>query len=268
MPFANNNGVKIYYEVEGQGPPLVLAHGAIESLYMWKKVGYVDALKNDYTLVLLDFRAHGQSDKPYEASAYGPNLYEKLIGDVLAVLDDLNIRRTHYYGFSMGARTGYQLAVNHPDRFNSFILGSFSPFELTGYWADFVKTSPEILRLYLTDVEAAVSKQEQNLGHTFSADERKSFLATFQRFDVKAQLAMSQVEYTPLTVNEVAGISKPCLIYCGDSDDMHSGARKASRFIPQSTFISLPGFDHMTAFENIDMILPHIKEFLAQVSKA
>jgi pimeloyl-ACP methyl ester carboxylesterase len=245
----------------------MLAHGAIESLDMWKRTGYVDALKNDYKLVLLDFRAHGLSDKPYESSAYGPNLYERLIGDVIAVLDALNIRRTHYYGFSMGARTGYQLAVNHPDRFNSFILGSFSPFELTGYWADFIKTAPEILRLYLTDVEAAVSKQEQNLGRTFSADERKSFLSSLEGFDVRAQLAMGQVEYTPLTVDEVAKISKPCLIYCGDCDDMHSGAKKASKLIPQSTFISLSGCDHMAAFENIDAILPHIKEFLAGASK-
>ena len=63
MPYASNNGVKIYYEVEGEGSPLVLAHGATDSLDMWKIEGYVDTLKNSYRLILLDFRVHGQSSK-------------------------------------------------------------------------------------------------------------------------------------------------------------------------------------------------------------
>ena len=104
MPFANNNGVKIYYEVEGQGPPLVLAHGISMGLNNWRRNGYTDALKKDFQLVLYDARGHGRSDKPHEPAAYGLlNMAE----DVVAVLDDLGIGQAHYFGFSMGAKVGY-----------------------------------------------------------------------------------------------------------------------------------------------------------------
>src|SRR3972149_6074541 len=92
MPYANNGGVKIYYEVEGQGPPLLLAHAWIQKVESWRSYGYVESLKNDYKLILFDARAHGKSDKPHEGSA-------------------------------MGANVGLLAAILAPSRFQSFILG-------------------------------------------------------------------------------------------------------------------------------------------------
>ena len=60
MPFANNQGVRIHYEVEGKGPPLVLQHGFSDSLQTWYELGYVDGLKSDYRLILLDARGHAR----------------------------------------------------------------------------------------------------------------------------------------------------------------------------------------------------------------
>ena len=64
MPYADNQGVRIYYEVEGQGPPLVLGHGGSYTLEMWREWGYTDGLRDEHQLILLDFRGHGRSDKP------------------------------------------------------------------------------------------------------------------------------------------------------------------------------------------------------------
>src|SRR5207237_3323115 len=66
MPYANNQGVRIHYRVEGEGLPLVLQHGYTQSLEHWYQCGYVDALKAHYRLVLVDARGHGGSDKPHE----------------------------------------------------------------------------------------------------------------------------------------------------------------------------------------------------------
>ena len=53
MPFAYNHDIKIHYEVEGQGPPLVLVHGYTRSLEDWRNFGFVPELKNDYQLILM-----------------------------------------------------------------------------------------------------------------------------------------------------------------------------------------------------------------------
>jgi pimeloyl-ACP methyl ester carboxylesterase len=127
MPYVNNRGVKIYYEVEGKGPPLVLAHGGTLGSSGWRGSGYVDALKNDYQLVMFDFRGCGRSDKPRKASAYDRKLMNN---DVLAILDNLGIEKAHYFGYSGGAITGWMLAVNHDERFHSFILGAMTPYRL------------------------------------------------------------------------------------------------------------------------------------------
>jgi len=70
MPYVDNNGIRIHYQVEGEGPPLVLQHGFTSSMRRWYLHGYVDAMKSAYQLVLVDARGHGQSDKPHDPAAY------------------------------------------------------------------------------------------------------------------------------------------------------------------------------------------------------
>ena len=81
MPYACNGSVRIHYQVEGRGPALVLQHGFTESLVDWYEAGYVDALKPDYRLVLIDARGHGASDKPHDPDAY---LLGERVADVVA----------------------------------------------------------------------------------------------------------------------------------------------------------------------------------------
>ena len=64
MPYTNNGDINIYYEVEGHGPPLVLHHGIMGSMENWREAGYVDGLRSDYQIILMDARGHGNRDKP------------------------------------------------------------------------------------------------------------------------------------------------------------------------------------------------------------
>jgi pimeloyl-ACP methyl ester carboxylesterase len=84
MPYVNNGGVRIHYQVEGEGPALVLQHGFTESVTDWYESGYVGALTPDYRLILIDARGHGASDKPHDPDAYALN---RRVSDVAAVLD-------------------------------------------------------------------------------------------------------------------------------------------------------------------------------------
>ena len=120
MAFVDNRGVRIHYEVEGEGFPLVIQHGYSDSMETWYELGYVDALKTTHRLILVDARGHGRSDKPHVTSAYSKELQA---ADIVAVLQELDIRRSDYWGYSMGGRIGFALAQYAPERFRSFILG-------------------------------------------------------------------------------------------------------------------------------------------------
>lgn len=125
MPYVNNQGVRIHYEVVGAGPPLVLHHQTFGSLESWQDFGYLNALKRDRQLILMDARGHGASDKPHDPSAYSLPLR---VGDVTAVLDDLGIGQTDYFGYSLGGWIGFGLARCAPLRLRSLILGGAHPY--------------------------------------------------------------------------------------------------------------------------------------------
>ncbi|MCJ7608517.1 alpha/beta hydrolase [Candidatus Bathyarchaeota archaeon] len=125
MPYVNNQGVKIHYEVEGHGPPLVLQHGLASSITRWRLFGYVKELSGDYGLILVDARGHGDSEKPHDPQAYSAEL---MTGDIVAVMDDLGIEKANYWGYSMGGKIGFELTRHHPSRFTSYIIGGMSPY--------------------------------------------------------------------------------------------------------------------------------------------
>ena len=89
------------------------------SLEDWRDFEFVDALKDDYQLILIDALGHGKSDKPHDSKYYGSNSAK----DVIAVLDDLKFSTIHYFGYSMGGGIGLQLVTFFPERFKSMIIG-------------------------------------------------------------------------------------------------------------------------------------------------
>src|SRR5512143_3070684 len=108
-----NAGVRIHYEVEGSGPPLVLQHGFSQSLADWRVAGYVEALRDHHQLILVDARGHGGSDKPHDSAAYTTGHHA---ADIVAVLDALGLQRADYWGYSMGGWIGFGMAKHAPER--------------------------------------------------------------------------------------------------------------------------------------------------------
>ncbi|MFC2014813.1 alpha/beta fold hydrolase [Chloroflexota bacterium] len=262
MPYASNQGVHIYYEVEGEGPPLVLAHGmgGGGDLNAWRSTGYTDALKDDFQLILFDFRGHGQSDRPHDVSAYGSDS----VDDVVAVLDSLGIAKAHYLGYSMGASAGFKQAISHADRFHSFILGGMTP----GPWPEEMvrasNISVELVKLRRTDPEAYFVQMERLLGHSLTPEEKTELLSRDDEGG-NAELTPHSDE-SALTEHDLAGISVPCLLYCGDLDPFHGGAQESVQHIPRAVFISMHGLNHISAFFCSDVVVPFCKQFLALMS--
>ena len=173
MPYANNQGIRIRYEVEGKGPPMVLHHGFGGFLEHWYDTGFVEAMKDDYQLILIDARGFGASDKPHDREAYR---LAPRVQDVVSVLDDLGVTQAHFHGYSMGAYIGWGIAQYAPERFLSLILGGGGPPKET--W-DETESGPgpmqEILR---QGVDAWLAFFEKGFGRLWQSQWKEQILAS------------------------------------------------------------------------------------------
>lgn len=176
MPYAANQGVRIHYQVEGNGAPLILQHGFTSNLERWYQYEYVDALKDDYQLILLDARGHGASDKPHDPAAYA---WDVRVSDVVAVLDHLGIEKTCFWGYSMGGVYGFSVAKYAPDHVNALIIGGAHPYA----------TSFEAFRgVDGTDRDAFLVALASLVGEQFTPEVQRLMLAN----DLQALAAAAQ----------------------------------------------------------------------------
>lgn len=120
--YADVNGVKIYYEIHGEGEPLVLLHGFTMSHDMWE--GWIEDLSKDYKLILPDLRGHGNSTNPSNEFTHKESAI-----DIYALLDILNIDKFNAMGFSSGGMTLTHMATMDTTRIQAMVLiGSTSFF--------------------------------------------------------------------------------------------------------------------------------------------
>src|SRR5262249_49552187 len=122
MPAFDSGGVAIQYEVHGEGRPIVLVHGFASSFERnWKNTGWVQFLTgHGYQVIGPDVRGHGGSAKLYTPEAYST---EQMSGDLLCLLDHLQIARTDVMGYSMGGGIVARLAMDHPERVRRIVVG-------------------------------------------------------------------------------------------------------------------------------------------------
>ena len=249
MPFATNAGVRIHYETEGSGQPLVLHHGSFGSGADWRDLAYVDALKHDNLLILMDARGHGASDKPHDPAAYDLALRAS---DVTSVLDDLKVERANFFGYSMGGWIGFGLAKYAPSRFRSLILGGAHPYaesvqgfrdSLSGGMAVFIALVKQAYGLFLTP----------------------DILARHEANDLVALLALSQ-DRTDIS-DVLPTMTMPCLFFVGEDDPRLNGVRESAQNVPDATLFSLPGCGHVAGLARHDLVLPHVTSFLNKLAK-
>ncbi|HUG15350.1 MAG TPA: alpha/beta fold hydrolase [Thermomicrobiales bacterium] len=246
------DGVRIHYEVEGDGPPLLLLSGLTVTIDAWRDLGYVDALRDAFTLVMPDSRGHGLSDKPREPDAY---TLARMASDAIAVLDSLAIERAHLFGYSMGAHVAYVAAHAHPSRFTSLITGG-GP--LRSPCAIFEQLRP-VLELGPATLVKAFDQPPGSL----PGSRRAQLLET----DTEALLALITERGKSWSLEALLPeIPIPALVYAGENDGLHSDARRAAELLPNATFLSLPGLNHLQAMARASVVLPHIQRFLGEAA--
>ncbi|MDA0769784.1 MAG: alpha/beta fold hydrolase [Chloroflexi bacterium] len=251
MPYFDNNGVQIHYQVDGQGPPLVLMHGTSGSIADWHENGWVSGLKDDYRLILIDHRGHGYSGKPH-----GPDSYslETSVSDIVGVLNELGIDKAGYFGYSMGGYIGYGLAKYAPERFTALVIGASHPYE---------RSMAATRRAFERgDMEAYIKNA------LASAPERADsdwYRVRKQANDLKALRALTKDR--PDNSDIIPTMTMPCFVYVGEADSLFQDVKRCAEQMPNAEFVSLPGLDHGQGFRYSHEALPHVRQFLANVNQ-
>jgi pimeloyl-ACP methyl ester carboxylesterase len=249
MPYADNQGVRIHYEVDGGGPPLILHHGFTQSVADWQEYGYVEALSPNFRVVRLDARGHGGSDKPHDPGAY---TLDKRAGDVVAVMDALAIETAHFWGYSMGGWIGFGMAQYAAERVDRLVIGGQHPFAqqmgiVRGMARAGIEGGPDA---FLEAFERATGSAPH--GEVAERLRRGDYEAFF------AQAAHDR----PNLESMLPTIALPCCLYAGNADPFFAAVWLASRIIPGARFFSLPGFGHVQAFTRREIVLPLVTAFL------
>jgi pimeloyl-ACP methyl ester carboxylesterase len=247
VPYAENGGIRIHYQVEGAGPPLVLQHGFTQCLEDWSECGYVAALRAGYRVILVDARGHGGSDKPHDEESY---TLDRRAADVTTVLDVLGVEKAHFWGYSMGGRIGFGMAKYTPHRIDKLIIASNTPFA-----SDMAGIRQMIREGIAGGGDALIAAFEKRFGPIADAHAARLRMA-----DLEAYLAAAQ---DGVAMEDMLGtMAMPCCVYAGEAEPLFARAKLTSERIPNARFFSLPGLSHLRVFAESNRVLPRVMEFL------
>lgn len=236
--FTSFDNTKIYYEVKGEGMPVVLIHGFSNTGDSWKSAPvYTDLLKAGYKVITLDQRGNGRSDKPHTPEAYEKDAEAK---DIMGLVNHLQVKSYDVIGYSRGSIIASRVLVLDPKVFKVVLGGMGSDF-----------TNPQWPRRIM--FYKALSGEP--------VPELESFLKSVKDRGLdQVALAYQQKAQPSTSVEELAAIKKPVMVICGDQDEDNGSGKKLSSLIPQSIFVAVPG-NHNNASRSKEFSLAVIEFF-------
>jgi pimeloyl-ACP methyl ester carboxylesterase len=208
MPeFRSFDGVRLHYDVEGEGEPVVLLHGFVADTNLnWRQPGIIPALTAAGLMSIgLDARGHGQSEKCYDPSAYEN---EAMVADVAALFDHLHLGRADVAGYSMGAATALRFAMRD-GRVRRLVLG--------GTDGNLSDTEEEIIARGRRMAEGLEAEDPEDIADPVVGRGRRRAVAPGA---ARRALAASRRgrQRTPPSRDQLRQIQVPALVVCGDAD--------------------------------------------------
>lgn len=232
----DSDGVRLHYELHGPdgGQPIMLVHGfASDYRLNWVGTRWQETLtQSGFRVIGLDCRGHGHSDKPHDEAAYSASV---MAGDVVRLLDDLEVESAFYLGYSMGARIGLEVIIESPDRIRRAVLGGLGARGAIGH----AEQIAHALRIG--------EPTDDPVAQTFY-----KFAAARATNDLHALAACIVGIRTEPTPQQLGRIRTPILIVVGDRDDIAEGAAELIELIPSARLVTVPGRDHMSAVPAAD----------------
>ncbi len=225
-----SDGVKINYQVFGEGKPIVLVHGFASSLQgNWVDTRWIEALTPIRQVIALDCRGHGKSGKPHDPEAYAG---DAMSDDVIRLMDHLGIERADLFGYSMGGGISLRLLTRHPERFASVVLGGVG--NVLARRPGGRANVPEAL---LAEDPSAITDPVAK-GFRDFAEANKN--------DLKALAAHMQAPRAAVDLDALRRVSLPVLIVIGEGDVLVGSPKDLAAAIPGARLVTIPDRDHLT----------------------
>ncbi len=257
MPYIENEGVNIYYEIEGSGPDLVLIHGFGSNMENnWKSSNWVKNLKDSYRVILIDNRGHGKSDKPKNAKDYGI----KMVEDVIKLMDHLSIEKANIFGYSMGSRITLNLVLRYPDRIICAILGGFG---LLG---------TDMTSRYKPIVDALLAESLDQIKNPIAMGVRKFAESSGGDLEALAAVMTNYIENPEIMFTAkmskklLRKIKVPVLTVVGSDDVLIENKTLLADTIPNACHIQIQGRDHLSTVSDPKFQM-FVKAFLNYINQ-
>ena len=248
------HGMQMYYEVSGQGSPLVVLHGAYMNIPSMGAI--VPKLAERYRVYALEFQGHGRT-----GDIDRPITYPNLADDVAAFMAAVGLEEADVFGYSMGAQAGLQLAIRHPAKVRKLVAASVA-YDLRGWQPAFRELIPQM-------------NVEMLLGMPF-VEEYRQLAPDPEGFPALAEKLIA-LEKEPMAWEaEVKALATPVLLITGDADVAtleHSvalfrllgggGMGDMGEPLPASRLAVLPATSHTAVITQPELLLGFIEPFLA-----
>ena len=247
------NGMRMYYEVSGQGDPLVVLHGAYMNIPAMGTI--IPRLAETHQVYAIEMQGHGRT-----TDIDRPITYENLADDVAAFMDAVGLDRADVFGYSMGAAAGLQLAIGHPEKVDQLIAASVS-YDESGWQPEMVAMIPQMSpEMFVgSPMEAAYRELSPN---------PEGFRAFVEK--------LIALEHEPMEwEEEVRNLEAPVLLIAGDADVVtleHTVAMfrllgggamgDMGQPLPASRLAILPATSHTAVIGQVDLLMGLVEPFL------
>jgi len=225
--YANVNGIKMYYEIYGEGEPLLLLHGNGGSIRGHS--GRIEYFKDKYQVIAIDSRAHGKTED------IGDSLtYKNMTKDINDLLEYLNIDSCYIWGQSDGGIIGLRLAFDYPNKVKKLAVFGANLI------ADTTAIHPQLFTLVDKVLEVTTNNHEKRL--------------------------MKLMKYQPqIRYDEISKIEIPVLIMSGDRDAIKlEHSVKIFNNIKKSNLFIMPGATHFGSYEKPDLFNLILEDFFSE----
>ena len=231
------DGIRIAYEQMGEGPPVVLVHGFGSSKEQnWKSTGWYGSLTEaGFSVLAMDNRGHGQSDKPRDPLMYH---HDRMAEDVATVMDAAGIEAAAYVGYSMGGLIGLRFLAHFPGRVSRLALGGVGETYLKGPRVSDPERRNMIADALLTDDKNSITDPRARMFRDFAEQPGKDRLAL---------AACMRAMTPPLPLEILRSFLNPILVVDGDQDMVAGPSGPLAAIFPHGSAAIVPGRDHMSA---------------------